>query len=446
MTYAFGCLSNVPAMTTSSDETAAAAVAPQRLYRWMHPAILAAAALSVASGYAQFGVFTALADVAAHFGHPAQTGVAAQIGLSGTTLGIGLGLIRIAALGGLPLSSFADHYGRRRVLLGCSAIGLGITAAASISPAYWVFILLFALGRPLLSATNAIVGVIAAEETRVVDRAKAIALITAAYGVGAGLPALVRAVDERFLGSALGFRGLFALALVPLLLLPLIARWVEEPDRFLRILRTGEAQRLKLAAVDAAYRGRLMLICGLTFAATFAATPINGYVFVYAEGVLGVSPTFTFGIVIAAGFFGLLGLLAGRWAADVIGRRMTCATMHVVAGVAGYLAYRGSLSSAVVGYLVGLTAGSAFAPALGALSAEIFPTAERATAAGWMTASSALGAVCGLVAFGVLADSLGGFPAAALVVSVPVAVTAPMYLLLPETRGMELEASAPDVS
>ena len=421
----------------------AAPVVPGHLHGWRHPAILAAAGLSVASGFAQFGVFTALPDIGAAFGHTAGSGVA-QIGMSGTALGLGLGIIRFAALGGLPLASSADHLGRRRVLLWSCAIGLGITALSAGAPAYWIFIALFALARPLLSATNAIAGVIAAEETRVADRTKAVALITAAYGAGAGMPALVRAADARLLDGVLGFRGLFAIALVPLVLLPLLARRVEEPDRFLLALRSGETKRLALAAVDRALRGRLAMICGLTFAATFAATPINGYVFAYAEGVLGVSPTFTFGVVVAAGVTGLIGLLLGRWAADTIGRRMTCATMHVVAGVAGYLAYRGSLSLAVAGYLLGLTAGSAFAPALGALSAEIFPTAERATAAGWLTASSAIGAVCGLIAFGVLADRLGGFDAAALVVSVPVTLTAPLYLLLPETRGMELEESAPD--
>ena len=430
-------------MTEPSDLVAPPA--PKGLHEWLHPAILAAAVLSVASGYAQFGVFTALADVAEAFGHESAGSVAGEVGLSGTKLGIGLGVIRLAALGGLPLASLADHRGRRRVLLLCSALGLGITAAAAGAPAYWVFIALFALGRPLLSATNAIAGVIAAEETRVKDRTKAIGLITAAYGLGAGLPALVRAIDERLLGNALGFRGLFALAIVPLVVLPLLSRRVEEPDRFSRLQGTDRANRLALGAVDPTLRRRLAMICGLTFTATFAATPINGYVFVYAEGVLGVSPSFTFLVVVAAGVLGLLGLIAGRWAADVIGRRMTCATMHVIAGVAGFLAYRGGLTLAVGGYLFGLAAASAFAPAVGALSAEIFPTAERATAAGWMTAASAVGAVGGLVAFGVLSDGLGGYAAAALVVSVPVVLTSPLYLLLPETRGLELEESAPDL-
>lgn len=418
---------------------------PARLHGWLHPAILAAAGLSVASGYAQFGVFTALADVARAFGHGAANGAsAAPLGLSGTALGLGLGVIRLAALGGLPLSSLADHVGRRRVLLFSCGAGLGITAIAAGAPAYWIFIMLFALGRPLLSATNAIAGVIAAEETVTADRTKAIALITAAYGAGAGLPALVRAVDERFLDSALGFRGMFALTLVPLLLLPLLARNIEEPDRFERLSRTGRQNRLALAAVPHALRGRLALICLLTFAATFAATPITGYVFAYSETVLGVSSAFTFVVVLAAGVLGFLGLVGGRWAADSIGRRSTCAVMHVVAGVAGMLTYRGGLGIAVGGYLTSIVAASAFAPALGALSAEIFPTAERATAAGWLTAASALGAVAGLVSFGALADALGGFAGAALVVSVPVVLSAPAYLLLPETAGLELEESAPE--
>jgi MFS family permease len=407
----------------------------------LHPAVLAAAAMSVAAGFAQFGVFTALGDIANAFGQGEGGGVAVELGLSATTLGLGLGLIRLAALGGLPVAALADHYGRKRVLLATTAIGLAVTAAASLSTTYWMFIALFALGRPLLSATNAIVGVIAAEETRVADRAKALALITASYGVGAGIPAMVRAIA----GDALGFRGLFALCLVPLLALPLLARLIEEPERFERLARRGAANRMGLGAVHPQYRGRVALLCLLAVAATLVTGPINGYIFAYSENVLGVSRTFTFLIVLAAGPLGLVGLLAGRWTADVWGRRSTCFVMHVAVGLAGILTYSGGLRVAVGGYLAGLVAGSAYAPAIGALAAEIFPTVERATAAGWLTAASALGAVAGLFFFGLVADASGGFTAAAVVVSLPVMITAPLYMLFPETRGMELEESAPDI-
>ena len=429
---------------TSPNDGAAAPTQSRfrpRLYGWLHPSVLAAAALSVASGYAQFGVVTALGDIAAAFGKAAPQGtVASDLGLSATTLGLGLGLIRLASLGGLPVSALADRYGRKLVLFAASAVGLACTAAASFAGTYWLFIALFALGRPLLSATNAVVGVIAAEETRVADRAKAIALITAAYGLGAGIPALIRAVTP----DAFGFRGLFALCVVPLLLLPLLARFVEEPDRFTVVERITGGTRLGLGAVHPAYRRRLVVVCLLAVAATFVTGPINGYVFIYSESILGVSKTFTFLIVLAAAPRGLAGLLVGRWTADVWGRRTTCVTMHVAVGLAGILTYTGGLGVAIAGYLLGIVAGSAYAPAVGALSAEMFPTLERATAAGWLTAASAVGAVAGLFVFGFVADAVGGFTAAAVTVSAPVMLTAVLYLALPETRGMELEESAPE--
>ena len=73
----------------------------------------------------------------------------------------------------------------------------------------------FALSRPLLTATTAVGEVAAAEQTSKLDREKAVALTAAGLGVGSGLVAVVRGIG----GDALGFRPLFAFALVPLALL-----------------------------------------------------------------------------------------------------------------------------------------------------------------------------------------------------------------------------------
>ena len=195
-----------PGPSTPGDPGADASSARRiRLHGWHHPAILAVAAATVAAGFAQFGATTALGDVARAFGETSDgTSVVARVGLSGTTLGIGLAIVRLASLASLPLAALADSYGRRRMLLGCVTGGLAVTALAALSPGYWWFVALFAFGRPMLSATNAIAVVVAAEETETRDRAKAIALMTAGYGIGAGLTALVRGVA----GDGLGFRGL----------------------------------------------------------------------------------------------------------------------------------------------------------------------------------------------------------------------------------------------
>jgi len=417
-----------------------------RLHGWRHPAILAVGAATVASGFAQFGATTALGDVARAFGETGDgTSVVARVGLSGTTLGIGLAIVRLASLASLPLAAMADGFGRRRVLLGCVTGGLAVTALAALSPGYWWFVALFALGRPLLTATNAVAVVTAAEETRTRDRAKAVGLMTAGYGIGAGLTALVRGVA----GDGLGFRGLFALTLVPLAAVPLLARRLEEPDRYQR-LRAAEDPELAavrpavLGRVRADLRPRLWLLAVLAFAIAFVTGPMNTFLFVYAENVLGMSRSATAAMVLAAGPVGLLGLLAGRFAADRLGRRATAAGTQAVVALAGMLTYSGSRSAVAAGYLLAILAASAYAPAFGALGAELFPTSVRATAAGWLAAAGVVGAVAGLVAFGLLTDALASFATAAVLVCAPVVAASILFARLPETRGLELEQSAPD--
>jgi MFS family permease len=468
-----------------------------RLYGWRHPAILAAGWFALAAGFAQFGATAALGDVARTFGAD-QTGksIAAQVGLSGTTLGVGLAVIRLASIGSLPLAGMADRFGRKLTLLACVALGLALTATAALSPTFWWFVTIFALGRPLLSASNTISGVIAAEETTSRDRAKAIALVTAGYAVGAGLTALLRGV----LGDQLGFRGLFALALVPLAVTPLVARKLKEPDRYRR-LRTGAAlgvtvgtspseappdpaetggmrsasgQRggssvasggtpanvgarggegrvgggLRALWVAGRLRGdlrpRLWLLTALTFAFSFVIGPANTFLFVYAENALGMSRGTTALMVLVAGPLGLGGLLIGRWAADSFGRRRTAATGQVLVALAGMVTYSGTPAGAFGGYLLAIVAGAAYGPATVALAAELFPTSVRASVAGWVVAAGVLGAVAGLLAFGTISDALDSFALAAVVICAPVVLASALFVPLPETVGLELEQSAPE--
>jgi len=417
-----------------------------RLHGWRHPAILAVATATVAAGFAQFGATTALGDVARAFGQAGEgTSLVAKVGLSGTTLGVGLAIVRLASLASLPLAALADRHGRRRMLLSCVTGGLAVTALAALSPGYWWFVALFALGRPLLSATNAVAVVVAAEETETRDRAKAIALMTAGYGIGAGLTALIRGVA----GGELGFRGLFALALVPLAAMPLLARRLEEPDRYQRLRAAADpalaaARPAVLGRVRAELRPRLRLLAVLAFSIAFVTGPMNTFLFVYAENALGISRSSTAAMVLAAGPIGLVGLVIGRWAADRLGRRITAAGTQAVVALAGMVTYSGSRAAVAAGYLLAILAASAYAPAFGALGSELFPTSVRATMAGWLVAAGVVGAVAGLVAFGLLTDALDSFSTAAVLICAPVVLTCALFARVPETRGLELEQSAPD--
>jgi hypothetical protein len=78
--------------------------------------------------------------------------------------------------------------------------------------------------------------------------------------------------------------------------------------------------------------------------------------------------------VVGAGILGLGGLVAGRWAADRLGRRVTAGASQAVIALAAMLTYSGSAAAAIAGYLLAVVAASVFAPAIGALAAELFPT------------------------------------------------------------------------
>lgn len=407
------------------------------LHSWGERPVVALACIALAAGFGQFGAVAALGDVAKGFGtvsHGAT--IADQAGLSGTELGLGLAVIRLASLGAMPVTGLADRLGRRRMLLLAVTIGLVLTALASLSPSYWVFVALFAWGRPFLSATNALSQVGAAEQTASSDRAKAVALVSAGYGIGVGMVAIVHSLGAR----TLGFRGVFGLAVVPLVIVLVVRSWVTEPDRF-TITAAGTDHPLPVVgAVGGRFWRRLAVIALISFGISVITGPANSFVFLYAQNIVHQPGGVTAAMVVGAGITGLAGLLLGRWSADKLGRRMTAAIGIVGVAAFGLLAYQGGQAALVTGYLVGVLAGSVLAPSLGSLVNELFPTTVRASVAGWSLASGVGGAVVGLLAFGALADVGNRFGLAAVTVFLPSSAVAAALLLLPETRGVEPEA------
>jgi len=288
-----------------------------RLYGWRQAPVVGVALLALAAGFGQFGAVAALGSVAKTFGHiTSGASFTDQAGLSGTVLGVGLAILRLASLAALPLAGLADRFGRRATLLTTCALGLSFTIAAAFSPSYWWFVAIFACGRPLLSATAAVAQVEAAELTPSAQRARAVALVAAGYGVGAGLTAVIHSLG----GSALGFRGVFALAIVPLAFLPFIGALIVEPDRY-RTMPSAEHRRPVIGPVTPPYRRRLVVVALLAFCVSVMTGPANSLVFIYAQNVRHLPGALTAAMVVGAGVSGLAGLLLGQHLADRLGRR-----------------------------------------------------------------------------------------------------------------------------
>jgi MFS family permease len=223
-----------------------------------------------------------------------------------------------------------------------------------------------------------------------------------------------------------------------------MGRRIIESDRFMRVAASSEARLPVLGAVARPYRRRLVLVTSVAFSLAVITGPANSFVYVYAQNVERFPGIALSGLVVAAGALGLAGLLGGRWAADRVGRRPTAAGAMMCIGAAGIVCYSGSRAALVIGYLVGITAAGAFAPAAGAFANELFPTSVRSSVAGWNVAGSVLGAVGGLVLFGAVADVGNRFAVAAVVTFLPAMFLSALIYLLPETKGHEPEWFWPD--
>jgi MFS family permease len=391
--------------------------------------------IALVAGFAQFGAISSLNDVAKHFGHFSTTKtLQSVVGLSGSKLGLGLAALRLASLGALPLASLADRWGRTKVLQRTIVLGLLATAAASLSPSYWVFVLCFAFARPLLSAGSTLVQVITVELSSTKRRINRLVIMAAGAGIGAGFSAilhsLIRGPDS--------FRWLFSLALVPVFFLVPLVRIIPEP-----LTRAGDAPLARLGAVPRVQRSRLAVISIVAFTVGLITGPANGFTFVYGEGILKMSPGEVATVVTLSAITGLAGLLMSQSLAKSVGRRWTVAIGVVATAITAAFAYSGGRTAFIIGYMVGIMAGGLLSPALSAISVEIFTHQVRATAAGWIVVFGVVGAVAGLVLFGWVGDAVHtsnttALRLPALVTFLPFLPALLLLRLVPESSQMAL--------
>ena len=391
--------------------------------------------VALVAGFGQFGAVASLNDVAKYFGHVSANGsLKSAVGLSGSVLGLGLGVLRLASLAALPLASLADRWGRTRVLQRSLTIGLIATALAALSPGYWFFVLCFAFARPLLSAASTLVQVITVELSSTANRIHQLVIMAAGAGAGAGLSAILHGVIR----GPNSFRWLFALTLIPVFVIVPFLRAVPEPAH-----HRDDGPLARLGTVPADLRGRLAIVATMAFTVGMVTGPANGFAFVYGEGILKIAPHVVALVVASSALTGLAGLLLSRRLSRTLGRRWTVAIGAVATALTSTFAYSGGRFNFLAGYLVGVAAAGLLAPAASALSTEIFSRAFRATAAGWVVVAGVLGATAGLALFGGVGDLVHATGAAtlrlpALLTFLPLLPTLVLLRRLPESRASEL--------
>ena len=364
-----------------------------------------------------------------------------EFGLSDRASGLLIALpLASSAVGGAFFGWLADRVGRTRALTASIAVYSAATAACGLAQNVQQLAVcraVLGLGMGGEWATGA---ALVAETWPAAHRGKALGLMQSAWAIGyAGAAAL-----NALILPVWGWRGVFFAGLAPALLTLWIRHSVEESPLWLE----GRGRTALGARRISAPVLRLALIVATMNAATmFAWWGLFTWIPAYlarpgGEGGAGLSlvRTSAWVILMQAGMW--LGYVSYGFLADRFGRRRTYVTYLLVAAllVPVYGATRNAAALLALGPLVAFF-GTGYFSGFGAVTAEIFPTAIRATAQGvTYNIGRGLSAVAPITV-GALSQEYG-LGAAFSITSGAFVLAAVLWIWIPETRGRSLDGPA----
>ncbi len=347
-----------------------------------------------------------------------------------------------AVAGGVIFGVLSDYFGRVRMLTWTILIFAVFTGLCALAQGYTDLLAYRTIAGIGLGGEFGIGMTLVAEAWPASQRAR----VSSYVGLGWQLGVLAAALLTPLLLPVIGWRGMFALGLLPAVVSFVVRRRVEEPalfsERAERATRGGETRRVPLKLLVASARTTRVSV-GVTILCSVQNFGYYGLMIwlpSYLSKTFGYSLTKS-GVWTAAT---VVGMGAGIWlfgmAADRFGRKPTFlfyqAGAVVMVFVYAHLSTPFALliGGAVMGVFVNGMIGG-----YGALISELYPTEARATAQNVLfNIGRAVGGF-GPVAVGALAARFSFGAALGVLASIYVLDILATLFLIPERRGATLE-------
>lgn len=343
----------------------------------------------------------------------------------------------------------SDRYGRRRAF-GTSLLfySLATLVMATMGTAVWIDVWRFLAGIGI-GVQIITVDTYVSEVASAGDRGKFIALSQAltftAVPIVAALAAWLVPLDVRVgVGAVAGWRVVAALGATGAFVAPLLVRALPETSRWSDARELG-VPRLRgwRDLFGRAYRARTLALVFVNLLQVFGYYGFTSWVttLLYQEHVTYVR-SLQYTAIIALAY--PAGPLLAMWFADRWERKWQIAVLSIIIAAAGLAFGAARLPVAIVcsGTIVSLAL-NWFSSAFHAYQAELFPTAIRARAVGFVYSWSRLSSIgVGYVVGAMLA--LSGPPAVFAVIAAAMVLVALIVAVFgPRTNRLELETIAP---
>ena len=371
--------------------------------------------------------------------------LSADLGMTKAQGGVlGSVMLVAAAAGGVGFGSVADRFGRTRALMLSVALYSIFTFACGFANSLLQFAALrigLGLGMGGVWSSGA---ALVSESWPAQHRGKALGFMQSGWAIGYAAAVLVSGfVQPRF-----GWRAVFFVGILPAFFTLWVQRRVKEPAIWIESRRARAAARSPRAGGFSSIFGsgiaRLTIVLTLMNTCTlFGWWGFNLWLPSYlkstaAQGGAGLGSAATTGylFVMQAGMW--IGYVTFGFVSDRIGRKKSYVLYLMSAAVllAIYVSIRNPAALLVLGPCVAFAATGYFS-GFGAVTAEVYPTAVRATAQGFTYNIGRLASAAAPYLVGSLADS-HGFGAALLVCSAAFVLAAVLWIWIPETAGREL--------
>jgi len=410
------------------NSTATAPAAPPKLTAYARAALFASAVGYAMDGFDLLILGFMLPAIALELHlSPAQGGALVTWTLIG------------AVVGGLGFGALSDRYGRVRVLSWTILLFAVATGLCALARGYSDLLLYRSAAGIGLGGEFGIGMALAAEACPASYRARASSWV----GLGWQSGVLAAALLTPLLLPLIGWRGMFAVGLLPALV-SFGLRWrLAEPQLFVQSRRTHKTQflgaSLRLLVADAATARASLGIVILCSVQNFGYYGLMIWMPSYLAHTFGYSLTRS-GLWTAVTVAGMaLGIVAFGALADRIGRKPAFIAYQVgaVVMVLVYAQLTTPLALLFGGAVMGLFVNGMLG-GYGALISELYPTAVRATAQNVLfNIGRAVGGFGPLVV-GAIATRYGFGTAIGLLASIYVLDLAATVWLIPERRGIAL--------